>query len=272
MYSYQDLIAAYREVGVEQNKVIYWTGDLTPLMKFDRPGKKAVLGAHCDALRELIGSGGTLVVPTGSSLRNTDIPFDTNETGSEMGVFTEYVRQSQGAYRSCHPFVSYAAIGKHAKTVTENVARHAYGPETPEDRMISLDTTSVSVGLHPRLTCSVIHHVEMLMGVPYRYTKGCLHPVVRGGEIMNEPFYEYLWHKETLLGELEASVRLLNKNRNIWSYFTANHELKMVRVGRGRIYAYSMAEFYRCAIELFRDDIYIWLRELPDVRLYYQRN
>jgi hypothetical protein len=33
-----------------------------------------------------------------------------------------------------------------------------------------------------------------------------------------------------------------------------------------------MAEFYRCVIELFRDDIYIWLRELPDVRLYYQRN
>ena len=37
--------------------------------------------------------------------------------------------------------------------------------------MLKINTKYVSIGLPPRLTCSYIHHAEMMMGVPYRYTK-----------------------------------------------------------------------------------------------------
>ena len=47
----------------------------------------------------------------------------------------------------------------------------------------------ISIGKHPRDTTSVIHHVEMLMGFPYRYIKEFIHPVLLEGKVVKEPFY-----------------------------------------------------------------------------------
>lgn len=264
-YSFRDIKAAYEEVGVGNSRVVMPRTDLRWLGRFQRSSKSDILSAHFKALSELMDfRKNTLVVSTATmSLCNTDAPFDIEKTPSEMGVLTEYVRRKQGALRSFHPFASYTAIGKEAEKICDNVARHAYGPETPKARMIDMNALCVSVGVHPKFTCTTVHHVEFEMGVPYRYVKEFIHPVIRGNVIREEPFYLYVWYKDC---ELKRDM-----NKCIFDKFSQDgYKIQEAQLGRGKIYSYSMAEFFQSAVKAFKDDIYIWLSEPPKIRPYRQ--
>lgn len=261
-YNYKDIELIYEKLGVGNTNVVFWTGNFAVFGQLNL-AKKTVLDMHFKAITTLLGEEGTLVVPTASmTLCNTDIPFDIEKTPSETGVFTEYVRNVGGACRSFHPFVSYTAIGKHAEDICGDVAHHAFGPETPEARMIDFSALSISVGLHPRLTCSLVHHVEMMMGVPYRYTKEFMHPVVRDEKIVKEPFYQYVWYRDCNMKR--------DNDRKIFKHFCANHNIEEVKVNRGNVYSYSMADLYKSTVKLFKNDIYAYLTEPPKVKPYQQ--
>ena len=197
-YNIQDIETAYRAAGIGKGRTVLLKTDLRLLGLFDTDSFDNILRAHFNVLSDLIDfSIGTLVVPTSSTnLCNTTIPFDINKTPSERGVLSEFIRQVPSAVRSFHPFYSYAAIGRDADQITSNVSRHAFGLETPKDRLIAADALCVSVGLPARLTCSTVHHVEMQMGVPYRYSKEYLHPVIRNQQISDEPYYMYVYYRD----------------------------------------------------------------------------
>jgi len=260
-YSFEQLKQAYKNLGVEKDRVVLVSGNLAYLMEFEMPGKKEVLEAHYRALTELLGEGGTLVVLTGKvDLCNTDIVFNLEETPCNMGVFSEYTRKKPGAIRSFHPFFSFAAIGKQAGEICEDVTRHAYGPETPMDRLIDMDALELSIGLHPRITGCIVHHIEMVMGVPYRYTKEFIHPVIRDGKVVEEPFYMHVWYREC---DIQRDVIV-----KIFKRYLSEYTVKTEKVGRGEIYSYSLADFYKLTVQLFKEDIYIWLKEIPKVKPY----
>ena len=261
-YTQADIVEAYRSVGVTVKRVIYVTSDFGRLMAYERPGKSSALGAHLEVLRDLVGPEGTVVVPTASlNLCNRGIPFDVDNTPSfRVGTFSEHVRRQAGSARSFHPFVSYTALGRDAHALTDDVARHAFGPETPEARMIDADALCVVVGKHPRLTCSTVHHVEMIMGVPYRYTKEYEHPVVRNGKTRKEMFYQYVWYRDI---DLER-----DGNRRIFAGFSAAHDLRQAPLGRGLIHAYSMRAFAAFCQKLLARDIYAWCARPPEKRPY----
>lgn len=260
-YNYNDIKKAYRQLGVKKNRVVFVQSDLACLGAYEIMEKEAISGAHLRALLELLGKGGTIVVSTPSlSLCNTDIPFDLKRTPSEGGILSEYVRRYRGALRSFHPFVSFAAIGKDAREICSNVSRHSFGPETPMVRMIDRDTLFLSLGFHPSITCQTIHQVEMDMGVPYRYVREYMHPVVRKSGIEREPFYMYVWYYECNIKK--------NDNVEIWHKFQAGNEVKEAMLGRGKIYSYSMCEFYRCGVDFLKDNLYRLLEEVPRKKPY----
>lgn len=262
-YKHSDIKEAYKKVGVEKGRVVLIKSDLRYLGNYDRPDKMAVLHAHFNSLSDLIDlAEGTLVVPTSSTfLCNTDTPFDPDKTPSERGVLSEYIRKQEGAIRSFHPFMSYTAIGKHASYICHDVSRHAFGPETPKDRMLSLDALNISVGLPPQATCSIVHHVEMAMGVPYRYTKEFLHPVVRNNCIQKELFYLYVWYRDIGIKR--------NRNKNIFKhFFDSGYKVQETELGRGKIYSYSSGQFYKSTVDFLKHNIYGWLDEPPFKRPY----
>lgn len=260
-YTYQDLLEAYDKVGVKPGMLLYVLSDLRWLMEYEEPGDAAVK-AHVKALRELIGPSGTIAMPASTiNLCNTDIPFDVDQTPSHrVGVLAEYFRTLPGTKRSFHPFVSIAANGPLAGDIVDNVARHAFGPETPQDRMLKLGARTVSIGHTPRWTATTVHHVEHLMAVPYRYTKEFMHPVVRDGETHVEPFYRFVMYRDIGV-ERDANEKL---------FALINDELDVVEadVGRGKVYAYEMNRFYDLATREFAKDIYVWCGKLPHTRPY----
>ena len=261
-YSYKDLIQGYHSLGVSHGRVIYVTSDLWQLQKFSIPGKRALLDAHLEALKELLGPEGTIVVPTASmNLCNTDNVFDLQETPSfQRGAFSEHLRRQTDAKRSFHPFISYTALGAQANEITSAVTRHAFGPETPEARMIDMDALAISIGLHPRLTCSTIHNVEQIMGVPYRYTKEFLHPVRRNGDIQTEAFYMFVCYREIDIKR--------DGNKKLFEGIENDIQLNNTTIGKGIIYSYSLKQFQKCAIAQVAREPYIWCQSPPLLRPY----
>ena len=259
-YTFTDLVTAYTTLGVTKGRTVLVNADLGRLRTFETPGKKAILDAHFSALRHCLGDEGTIVVPTASpNLCNTDIVFDPATTPSfKMGIFSEYVRQKEGSERSFHPFVSHAAHGSAAKIITKDCSRHAFGPNSTTARMLEQDAIALSIGLHPSLTCSTIHHIEMAVGVPYRYVKEFIHPVRRQDKVTKEPFYRMVWYRE--IG------RNTSHNRRIFAAIENSLNLRKVAVGRSHIYSYPLRNFVELTTPLFLDNIYIWCEDIPEKR------
>ena len=259
-YTYDEILACYRSIGITRGRVIHPQGDLGRLRTYEKGNKQEVAADHYRAIRELIGPDGTVVVATATlNLCNTDIPFDPARTPSHrMGVLAEYVRMLPGALRSMHPFVSYTAVGSQAAYITQDVTRHAYGPETPEARMIELDALHVSIGIHPRFSTATNHHLELVMGVPYRYNREYLHKVKRNGTVTEEPFYQNVWFKGVTR----------DSNAKLFARFEARHPMKSASLGRGTVWSYSKRDFYEEGVRIFKDDIYVWCDHPPERKPY----
>lgn len=258
-YSYSELLAAYKNVGVRSGRVVYVTGNFGRLGRYQTTDKMLLLQGHLDAIRELIGPDGTLVVPTHSwSLCNTDIPFDPEQTASETGPFTEFVRALPGAVRQFHPFSSSTALGRDALAICADTSRHVYGPESPFQRLIDRDALYVSVGQPMERSISLVHHIELVMGVPYRYSKEFFHPCRIGGSLGYENFYVYVTRSGCPI-ERDGNVKIMNEYRN-------RGFSRKVPLGRSFMEAVSCREFYDLITKYFSRDIYAWLRSPPSDR------
>ncbi|WP_337881098.1 AAC(3) family N-acetyltransferase [Rheinheimera sp.] len=260
-YQYDDLLRAYSNVGVSKGRVVYVTGNFGKPGLYSEKGKQALLNAHLQALMQLLGDTGTLVVPTHSfSLCNTDNVFDSETTPSETGPFTELVRQQAGSVRQFHPFSSSTALGAQAEFICLHNSKHVYGLQSPFQRMLDLDALFVSVGLPARRTASLIHHVEFMMGVPYRYTKEFLHPCRIDNEVEKIIFYLHVLYRDLGL------VR--DRNKKIFEKFLCQYEVVSSKLGLSFLESFNMREFVDSASRFMAEDIYCWLQQPPTTRPY----
>ncbi|WP_106397098.1 aminoglycoside N(3)-acetyltransferase [Actinocorallia populi] len=176
-----ELSAALRRLGLGADAVVLVHSSLRSLAPL--PGRAAAL---LDALREVTGPGGTVVVPTftpensrTSSAYLTAVrglgptgrteyhrrmkPFDPATTPSATGLFTEYLRTSENAVRSAHPQTSFAAVGPRADFLTADHALNCHlGEESPLSRLYDAGALVLLIGVgYGR--CTAFHLAE------YRY-------------------------------------------------------------------------------------------------------
>jgi aminoglycoside 3-N-acetyltransferase len=256
------LLDCYRDLGVGRNRIVFVASDFGPMLTDPREAKQAVLNDHLTALRELLGPDGTIVVPTATlNLCNTGIVFDPATTPPhQMGAFSEFVRAHPGTRRSFHPFWSLAALGGRASELVDDVSRHAFGMGSVWSRLVEAEAIGIHIGKHPRETISLVHHIELVVGVPYRYTKEFMHPVRRGADVRVEPFYHFVWYRDCDL------VR--DRNRRIFENFAATGTVKEKAQARGAIWSLSFAEFYKITQRFMSHSLYAWLEREPAARPY----
>jgi len=262
-YNLLEIKKAYKKLGIKKGMTVVVKTDIRFLGPYKSNNQNEILNDHFKALSDLIDlEKGTIVVSAAStSLCNTDIPFDLNKTKSEMGSLTEYIRNKKGTKRSFHPFNSYAAIGKNSSFICDYFNRHSVGPNTPEARLIDLDAKYLSIGLHPKETSTIIHHIEKTAGVPYRYIKEFTHPVVRGNKIIKEPFYLNVRYRK-------SNVKM-DLGRKVYPHFKKNgYIVTSEKLGRGRVYLFSSREFYKSTLDLLEKDLYACLTNVPKIKPY----
>lgn len=136
------------------------------------PGGAATVIA---GLEEVLGSAGTLVMPTHSWDRVLagGTTFDVGQTPSCVGTITEVFRTWPGVVRSLHPTHSVAARGPRA---AELIAGHERaespcGEGSPYTRLVDLGAQVLFLGCGLE-ACTLYHACEARAGVPYLLLDG----------------------------------------------------------------------------------------------------
>ncbi|MEM3696002.1 MAG: AAC(3) family N-acetyltransferase [Candidatus Bathyarchaeia archaeon] len=128
--SKEDIKAGLKKLGLKKGDIVGVHGSLSSF-GYVEGGADTVI----DALLEVVGKGGTIVMPTHSSnLEKVELsleekaagvswlfkilPYNQKETPCTTGIIPETFRKRKGVIRSQHPSLSIAAIGPKAKEIT----------------------------------------------------------------------------------------------------------------------------------------------------------
>lgn len=163
-----DLITQLTELGLQAGQQVLLHSSLSSL-------GNVIGGADTviDALLEVLGPEGTLVVPTLTGHKDigpgADVMFDVAATPSWTGRIPETLRQRDGAIRSLHPTHSVAAWGSAAESLTRGHEEtlSPCGIGSPYVKLASRLTGKIlllGVGHNSNTT---LHSVEELAGVTY---------------------------------------------------------------------------------------------------------
>jgi aminoglycoside 3-N-acetyltransferase-4 len=166
-HSEAELVAQLRALGVRPGTVLL----VHTSFRAVRPVEGGPFGV-IDALREALGPGGTLVMPSWSG--DDDMPFDplTSPASSDLGVIADTFWRQPGVARSDHPF-ALAAAGPRAEQVTSGaLPLPPHAPNSPVGKVYDLDGQVLLLGVgHDADT--TLHLAELLARVPYRVAKHC---------------------------------------------------------------------------------------------------
>lgn len=152
-------------LGVAQGGIVLVHSSLSSL-GYVKGGAVGVL----EALRDVIGPNGTLVLPTHSweAMEAGCRVFDVALTPSCTGFLPEVFRRMPGVLRSLHPTHSVAALGPAARWLIDRHERAETpcGPETPYAKALARNCQVVFIGTGLESN-TVFHTVEAAVRVPY---------------------------------------------------------------------------------------------------------
>lgn len=169
-YSKKDLVSALKDAGIHAGHTVLSHSNIgyfgIPLEGNSRNiADRMVL----EAFQEVLGEGGTLIVPTYTYSFCRRQVFDPSTTPSTCGSWSEFVRTRPEACRSHDPIFSVAALGGRAEKLTAAVPIECFGPDSFWERFLKAD--GIICNLNVWVISTFIHYVEKLLRVPYRYDK-----------------------------------------------------------------------------------------------------
>tara|TARA_B100000029_G_C17554296_1_gene951195 strand:- start:943 stop:1743 length:801 start_codon:yes stop_codon:yes gene_type:complete len=258
----EKIIISLKNLNIVKNDNVYIASDLRPFALI-RISKKRKLEIIIESIMDVIGNKGSIFSPSASmNLCNTNIPFDVSNTPSyQMGSLSEYIRQIEGSVRSMHPFWSVSGIGSNSH-ILKNVSKHSYGFETPWSRFLNIGVKQINFGIHPSRAVTLIHHIETIMGVPYRYNKEFIHPIIYNGNITMEKFYMSVFYKNS-----DAKKRIL-LNEHFFEELQKSKKLKQENIDNMKIWCFEMNDFHSIVTKMFVKDIYTYLENEPTKKPY----
>lgn len=248
-----------QELGVAFGETIYLAVDMArlPLPHWPAALNRNAIRAREDRwcaflfnhIMEVLGPQGTLLVGTFSySCSNPDIPFVVEETPSELGPFTNWVRQQPLSIRSLHPIFSVSGIGLNAASILTNTGGASFGSCSPFGRLAGMDARFVCLGVPFHLSITYLHHLEQCYGCNHRYHKIFTTPVIKGGVKQPGPFLGYMRWRGLDAGPnfLPCEIKMLSEGvmREVSFNGSVNQAVRAVDVER---IAYAMLMKNPCA-------------------------
>lgn len=157
---------------IKKGDIVYVVSDILSLAVAEREeGIKFDKKLFVDAFLEIVGEEGTIIFPAFNWDFCKGIAFDMRKTPAKTGTLCNYCLTREDFIRTKHPIYSFAVWGKHAKELAAMDPVNSFGEGTIFDFMYEHDAKGFVVGLKPLAGLTFIHHVEQMVGVPYRYDK-----------------------------------------------------------------------------------------------------
>lgn len=251
----KEITQAVKEAGIKDGDIILTHSDITRIgMVENCSSRESLLKAYYQGLREAVGNDGTIVALSCTESFAKGKPFVYEDSPSEQGVLSEYIRTRPGAIRSMHPLLSVCAIGPKAELISGDASRSAFGWDSPFERLHRYGAKILCIGVD-LLSMTFVHHIEQFFGVPYSYSKEWSTPVYCGGREDKKRYVAFVRYLDC--GINYDFSRLQKK------LFERKQALK-VPLGYGHIYSVKCKDVFNTGIEELDEDLFFFLKHPPE--------
>lgn len=157
---------------IKKGDCIYVVSDMLELAKvYKEQGSRLILDEVIDALQKLVGEEGTLLFPTFNWDFCKGVAFDYHKTPVRTGALSKAALKRGDFERTAHPLYSFAVWGAHREELLQNDSKDAFGEGTIFESLYQWNAKVLVIGVSALSGTTYIHHVEQVVGVPYRYNK-----------------------------------------------------------------------------------------------------
>jgi len=171
-YTREDLLKAIEAVGIRPGDIVSLQLSLgrLGLPQSTERNYPALSNFVIDAFLEVLGTDGTLVVPTYTYSIGRGQVYEVESTPSSIGEFPEVFRRRPNVVRSRDPMLSSAAVGPDARAVLRDISQSCYGSDSAFQRLRELNAKICTLGIS-LYWATFRHHIEEMAGVPFRFAK-----------------------------------------------------------------------------------------------------
>lgn len=154
--------------------------------------------AYCNAIYEAFESiidtknnKGILVVPTFThDYVRVMKSFNLEKSKSEVGIFSEYIRNMKDSYRTLHPINSVSIVGGGEEKMFSNISTSGYGLNSFFDIFSRIENSKIVYFGADINHSTYVHHIEHMIGVSYVYNKAYFEPdVIVNDKKVDKPFF-----------------------------------------------------------------------------------
>ncbi len=239
-YSKEDFIKSLQKAGIEYGDTLFGHSNIGFFGRLEfAKNAQETCNLLLESIFSVIGSEGTLLLPTFSYSFSNKKSFNPKTTKGVGGIFSEYIRNLPQSRRSLDPSVSITAIGGKCEIFTSNMPVEVYGSKGFFGRLLKENVKTLNMNIDSATT--FVHYAEKLLKVPYRFTKK-----FSGTIILNSKSYQsesHLWvryrHPATSprfenfdnLALKMNLVKKLNIGRGFISVMNISDQLRVVREG-----------------------------------------
>lgn len=176
--------------GVQPGDTLYVVSDILQLSIYCREQKvRFDINRFLDSILEKVGTDGTVLIPTFNWGFCKGETFDRKKTVSKTGALGNAALKRPDFKRTRHPLYSFAVWGKQQEKLTEMDPVDSFGEGTVFEYMYEQEARVLVIGLPALQGTTYIHHVEQVVGVPYRYHKEFRAPYVDSEGAADEKTY-----------------------------------------------------------------------------------
>jgi len=246
------LTKALRNVGIMPGDSVLVHSDVSSLSNHGG-SLKSVLENVLSGVSAAVGLAGSVLVPTFNYDFCDGKPYHHEESKSQVGLFSEWVRTRPGSIRSFHPIFSFAGFGPIADELLDVRSNSSFGPGSVFENLYNKDAKILFLNV-PFESCTFVHFVEQCVGIEYRFLKQFTGKVTRENRSWNDSFDFYVRYMDrtvdTYFGRLEQQLRDSDKLRS--------HELDS-----GQLLLTTSKAVFKAASAMIADDPYSLLKTPP---------
>ena len=118
---------ALKKLGLQNGDTVLMHSDITVIVKYFKINWNEASQVLKEAILEIIGTKGTLVVPTFNFDFCNKKKYVHEKTQSVCGFFTNFILFKEKSLRSFHPMHSFCAIGRNASKLMNKVSKSSTG-------------------------------------------------------------------------------------------------------------------------------------------------
>ena len=121
-------------------------------------------------LKRIIGKNGSIIMP----MYNLDMPknyiydIEVISKNTNISVLSKEFFNTQKVYRSSNPLHNHIGIGRESKFLLDTNSNLSFGKNSDFHYMYRKNFKLILLGCTPQQGATYLHHLEALVGVPYR--------------------------------------------------------------------------------------------------------